>query len=212
MKYIDRLAARYPALAPLKHKTEDAVRLLLTMYRAGGKLLLAGNGGSAADCEHISGELLKGFLLPRPAVGAEREALAAALGSPEQAARLQRGVPAVPLPSLSAVTTAFMNDVDPALVFAQQVYALARPGDVLLVLSTSGNSENILLAARVARAQGIPVIALTGAGGGRVGSLADITLDVPASSTPDVQEYHLPLYHAICAQVEEELFGHPAEA
>lgn len=211
MKYIDRLAARYPALAPLKHKTEDAVRRLLTMYRAGGKLLLAGNGGSAADCEHISGELLKGFLLPRPAVGAEREALAAALGSPEQAARLQRGVPAVPLPSLSAVTTAFMNDVDPALVFAQQVYALARPGDVLLVLSTSGNSENILLAARVARAQGIPVIALTGAGGGRVGALADITLDVPASSTPDVQEYHLPLYHAVCAQVEEELFGHPSE-
>ena len=194
MNHIEKLINRIPALAPLASEIEGAVAAICQMHRAGGKLLLCGNGGSAADCEHISGELLKGFLQKRPPVEDVPEVL-------------QQGVAAIPLPSLSASLSAFANDVEPALVYAQLTYALGRQGDVFMGLSTSGNSRNVVEAAEVAKKQGLLTIALTGATGGKLASISHITIRVPETETYLVQELHLPVYHAICAEVEERLFG-----
>lgn len=205
MKYTDELCERYPALAGVKNEVEAAINTIISAYRLGGKILLCGNGGSAADCEHISGEFLKGFIMKREPVGEELAALSSELK--EDAIKLQRGVPAIPLSSLSASLTAFMNDVDPSLVYAQLVYALGKSGDVLIALSTSGNSKNIVSAVKCAKALGIKTVALTGKCGGVLASLADLTVKVPENETYKVQEYHLPVYHAICADVEDVLFG-----
>jgi len=194
MNHIEKLINRIPALAPLASEIEGAVAAICQMHRAGGKLLLCGNGGSAADCEHISGELLKGFLQKRPPVEDVPKVL-------------QQGVAAIPLPSLSASLSAFANDVEPALVYAQLTYALGRQGDVFMGLSTSGNSRNVVEAAEVAKKQGLLTIALTGATGGKLASICHITIRVPETETYLVQELHLPVYHAICAEVEERLFG-----
>ena len=179
---------------------------ILDCYSACGKILLCGNGGSAADSEHIAGELLKGFLTKRTPNDRELTGLSLALGSEELAGKLQRGIPAIPLPSMSAAISAFSNDVDPELVYAQLVYALGKKGDVLIGLSTSGNSKNVVHAIKIAKSLGIKTIALTGRDGGELKNIADVTIRVPATETYKVQEYHLPIYHAICAEAERILF------
>ena len=204
MNYLDDLTERYPELAPLKEKIGAAIDMIIESYKNGGKVLLCGNGGSAADSEHISGELLKGFMELRRPEGDELAALTEALG--EDAVKLQRGVAAVPLTSLSASLSAFANDVDPELVFAQLTYALGKKGDVLICLSTSGNSKNVVKAAKVAKALGIKTIGMSGESGGAFLSICDITVNAPSRETYKVQEYHLPIYHAICAEVERILF------
>lgn len=201
MKYVNELIERYPALAAVKEPLADAILAVDRMALTGHKLLLCGNGGSAADCEHISGELLKGFLKNRPYQESELPGLDSTVKE-----KLQKSIPAIPLTSLSASLTAFANDVDPALSYAQLVQALGQKGDVLIGLSTSGNAKNVCFAAETARALGLTVIALTGAGGGKLATLADIAIRVPETETFKIQELHLPVYHALCAQCEEDLF------
>ena len=202
----DELIARYPALADCRGTIEEACQTLCRCFEAGGKLLLCGNGGSAADCEHIAGELLKGFRLRRP-LSEELKQAFARCGAPEGLAeRLQGALPALSLCGHSALSTAFLNDVDPYCVFAQQVMGFGRAGDVLLAISTSGNSRNVLSAAVTAKALGLAVIGLTGASGGELKALCDVTITVPETETYKVQEYHLPVYHAICEAVERRFF------
>lgn len=206
---IDHLIERYPVLAPMEEPLKAAVETIVNCYRKGGKLLICGNGGSAADAEHITGELMKGFLLPRHLGEEKRQKLMDAC--PEDAAylieNLQEALPALSLVNQIALGTAFANDQAPDLVFAQQVFGLGREGDVLLAISTSGNSQNVLYAAQVARAFGISVISLTGMGGGKLRALTDILLAVPDKETYRIQELHLPIYHALCIAAEEEFFG-----
>ena len=202
MRHVDLLIERYPALGVCREDIENSVKAILEMYHAGGKLLLCGNGGSCADCEHISGELLKGFLLARKPLPEEIEGLDESIAS-----SLQRGIPAIPLTSLTAVSTAFANDVAPANIFAQLVFALGGKSDVFFGISTSGNSGNVLAAAKTAKVRGLKTIAMTGMKGGKLNDVADICIKVPECETFKVQELHLPVYHAICAEVEEALFG-----
>ncbi len=204
MSSVDYLAAlfeRRPELRECREKISQAESTLLRCFKAGGKLLLCGNGGSAADCEHIAGELLKGFMSKRPLAAAERTSL-----SPEIASRLQGGLPAIPLCGFPALGTAFINDVDPLLVYAQLTWALGRQGDVLLAISTSGNARNVCSAVEVARARGLTAIGLTGRSGGTLKTLVDICINVPADETYRIQEYHLPVYHYLCQAVEAALF------
>ena len=205
MKYVNELTERYTALLPIKTDIEAAVEKIVETYKKGGKVLLCGNGGSASDSDHVAGELLKGFLMKREPCGKELSSLTEALG--DDAVKLQRGIPAIPLPQLSGVLSAFANDVDPLLVYAQLVYALGKPCDVLVAFSTSGNSANVVKAVKCAKALGISVISLTGESGGKLLSVSDICLRAPACETFKIQEYHLPIYHAICAEAEYELFG-----
>jgi D-sedoheptulose 7-phosphate isomerase len=205
MNYIDNLINTHGELSPIKGDIENALSLILDTYESGGKILLFGNGGSCADTEHISGELLKGFMEPRTPKGEELEALSAAL-SPEEAKKLQRGIPAIPLTSLTASLSAFANDVSPELVFAQLVYALGKAGDLAICLSTSGNSKNVVCGAKVAKARGIKTLALTGMSGGALSEICDVTVKAPEAETYKVQEYHLPIYHALCAEAERILF------
>ncbi len=199
---LDELYSRYPQLDGCRDEIAKARDLLLACYRNDGKVLVCGNGGSAADAEHIVGELLKKFKRHR-----DIDAAVAAKLPPELAAKLEGALPAVSLVSMSGILTAFANDVAWETAFAQQVYGLGRAGDVLIALSTSGNSANCVNAALVARAKGLKVIALTGAGGGRLGAVADAAVAVPETETYKVQELHLPVYHALCASIEESLFG-----
>lgn len=211
--YWQELCARYPQWRQAAAAFAGAVRLLADCAAAGGKILLCGNGGSAADAEHIAGELMKSFLLPRPVPESFRERARALF--PQQAgelARLQGGIAAIPLVSGAALPTAFANDVDGQLGFAQQVYALARPGDVVWGISTSGNSHNVNQALRVARLLSCRTLGLTGRDGGEMATLLDVELRAPASSTPQVQELHLPMYHALCACLEDVVFGGQASA
>ena len=192
---------RHPALACCGEAVNAAVDMLLSAYRAGGKVLVCGNGGSAADAEHICGELLKKFKKHRD-IPAD---VAAKLPS-EIAAKLEGSLPAISLVSMSGVLTAVANDVAWETAFAQQVLGLAKPGDVLIALSTSGNSENCVAAAEVMKAVGGKSIAFTGAKESRLSEVCDVTVRVPATETYKVQELHLPIYHALCAAIEEEMF------
>ncbi len=205
-RFVNETTKRYPVLAPLRADMERAVQLILDCYNNGCKILLCGNGGSCADSEHIAGEFLKGFMLKRTPSGEELDALSKELGE-ENASMLQRGIAAIPLVSISGALSAFANDVEPSLVFAQLVYALGKKGDTLICLSTSGNSDNVVKAAQCARARGIKTIALTGIGGGRLADICDVTISAPERETYKVQELHLPIYHALCADVEDALFG-----
>ena len=202
---IDTLVRRYPELSDKASAIIEAVDAVIAAHKSGGKVLLVGNGGSASDCEHIAGELLKGFLLKRTPTGDELSALTDQLG--EDAGLLQRGISAIPLPSITGAVSAFNNDVDSSLTYAQMVYAIGRRGDVIFLLSTSGNSKNVVKAAKCARALGIKTISLTGKGGGALKALSDILIDSPETETFKVQEHHLPIYHAICAEAEARLFG-----
>jgi len=199
MNYVLNTLERYPCLQGCKKDIEAVVDAICDMYKNGKKLLLCGNGGSAADCEHISGEFLKGFIKKRPYTEDESE-------SYDILKKLQKGIPAIPLTSLTASLSAFANDVDPKLCYAQLVGALGKKDDVFLGISTSGNSANVVLAAKAAKALGLKAVALTGENGGLLDQICDISIKVPETETYKVQELHLPVYHAICAQVEENLF------
>lgn len=214
MPFIVSMIARHPSLAETRDVVEQSHALLLDCIRSGGKILTCGNGGSAADAEHIVGELMKGFTLTRP-LSADQVADLARLfpdEAEEMARNLQQAIPAVSLVAGVALPTAFNNDVNPDYVFAQQVFGLGRPGDVLIAISTSGNSRNVVHAAKVARARGLRVLALTGAGGGRLAGLADLCIRVPATDVAAIQELHLPVYHTLCAMLETALFGEVGQA
>jgi phosphoheptose isomerase len=200
-KTLDELFSRRPELLPCAADIAAALETLLATYRAGGKVLVCGNGGSAADAEHICGELLKKFKKHR----AVPDGIAAKL-RPELAAKLEGSLPAISLVSMSGILTAFANDVSWDTAFAQQVLGLAKPGDVLVALSTSGNSANCVAAAEVMKAVGGKAIAFTGAGESRLSQVCDVAIRVPETETYKVQELHLPVYHALCAAIEEELF------
>lgn len=202
MKYVENLIDRYPHLSECKGALEKAIDAVVTMHKAGGTLLVCGNGGSAADSEHISGELLKGFLSLRPLSDKEKGGL-----PPEIADRLQGGIKAIPLSSLTSVFTAFANDVSPELAFAQLVWAFGEANGVFLGISTSGNAKNVCAAAETAKAKGMTTIAMTGQSGGRLAQLCDIAIKTPEAETYKIQELHLPLYHALCAEAEAQIFG-----
>ena len=208
-KYSDHLISRYPALAGVQADVEAAYEIIEASYARGGKLLIAGNGGSSADAEHIVGELMKGFLLPRPLDDAMCEKLKAV--EPELGARLsdqlQGALPAIALHSQYALSTAYGNDCDPRLCFAQQVNGYGREGDVFLGISTSGNSENVLYAAVTARAKGMRVVGITGERESKLSGIADVCIRVPGTEAYRIQEYHLPIYHCICMMLEERFFG-----
>ena len=207
-KALGVLFDRYPALEICRADIFAAVEEICACYHAGGKLLLCGNGGSAADAEHIVGELMKGFLKKRPLPQTMREKMKTVF--PQDAdyfyENLQGALPAVSLVNSVALGTAFANDQAADLVFAQQVLGLGREGDVLLAISTSGNSKNVLYAAKVARVQGLKTIALTGRSGGKLKTVADVTIAAPSDETYCIQEYHLPVYHALCIAAEKEFF------
>ena len=209
VRILDNLLARYPDLQACRQDIQSAFELMEACYASGGQMLVCGNGGSAADAEHVVGELMKGFLLKRHIPTAVRERLVRMypkegdmLGD-----RLQQALPAISLVSQTALATAYANDIAGDMTFAQQVYGYGRKGDVLFALSTSGNSANVVNAAKVARAMGLPVIGMTGVNGGRLEVLVDVLIRVPASEGYRAQEYHLPIYHALCAMLESRFFG-----
>ncbi|QHW33523.1 SIS domain-containing protein [Paenibacillus rhizovicinus] len=203
------MVKRYPELTACIQDAEQAYELLVDSYKGGGKLLACGNGGSASDSEHIVGEMMKGFMSKRPVPASFRDTLTRLFPDDGEllADRLQGALPAISLVSHSALMTAFANDVSAETVFAQQVYGYGRAGDVLIGLSTSGNSLNVVRAMQVASALGVRTIGLTGRDGGLLKELCDVTIRVPHERTPDIQERHLPIYHALCMMVKEAFFG-----
>ena len=204
---LELLLQRFPRLAPLANALADAVASVRACHERGGLVMVCGNGGSAADSGHIVGELMKGFKLRREVSGARRDALLRVDPEGLLAGRLQEGVRAVSLMDATALVSAVGNDLSWEVVYAQQVFALGKPGDVLIGLSTSGNAANVIRAMQTARALGVKTIGFTGLGGGAMREWCDTLLAVPETETYLVQESHLPLYHALCAMVEEELFS-----
>lgn len=201
-RHLQDLVERYPTLAPLAGDLGTAFACLRDTFAGGGKLLLCGNGGSAADCEHWAGEMLKGFQRPRVLPDDERALLPAELASV-----LEPGLPVIPLPALMSVTTAFANDVDARFALAQCAFALGRPGDALVGISTSGDAGNVVLAARAARARGMATVGLTGRHGGRLAAEVDLCLRAPADGCAEVQELHLPIYHCLSRMLEDAFFA-----
>jgi len=201
-QHLESFLGRYPALVYLAGEIEKTVAMLCEAQAAGGTILVCGNGGSAADAEHMAGELLKGFVLKRPI----DDKLSDLIGDKHLAQNLQSGIRCIPLTSFPAFASAFANDCAPEVNFAQLVNTLGKSGDVLVAFSTSGNSQNVLYAATVARALGVRVVGLTGKNGGKLRGLCDVLLNAPSDVVYEVQEYHLPLYHVICLMVESELF------
>lgn len=210
---LQQLVAKYPDLQSCIEEVRRAAELLRDCYRAGGKALFCGNGGSASDCEHLVGELMKGYLLARPVPADVRRRLEVAF--PEQgdylASHLQGALPAISLVSQSSLITAIANDTAPDMIFAQQVHGYGREGDVVVGISTSGNSGNVLQALRVGRAMGLRTLGFTGSSGGAMKSLCDVVVCVPWQATADIQERHLAIYHALCAIVEEAFFANTPE-
>ena len=206
---LELLLERYPALTPCKESILQAFHVLWQSYEKGGKLLVAGNGGSAADAEHIVGELMKSFVLPRKLSSAFSQRLLEVdeeLGQTLQM-HLQGALPAIALDGHLSLSTAYMNDCEPLLCFAQQVNGFGVAGDVFLGISTSGNSKNILYAAVTARAKGMSVIGLTGEKESALSRFADVCIRVPRTMTYQIQELHLPVYHCLCLMLEEAFFG-----
>ena len=196
-------------LADCDAQVAQAILALITCYERKKKLLVCGNGGSAADAEHIVGEMMKGFCLPRRLSDTDKAKLVPVAGHDADllGTKLQYGLAALSLVSHSALITATANDQDGQLIFAQQVWGLGQAGDILLAISTSGNSQNVLLAAKTAQAKNMLVIGLTGANGGKLAGLCDITISVPSDNVAQIQEMHLPIYHHICASVEAHFFS-----
>lgn len=218
MTYLETLAERYPILEKTIPQIRQAYEMLEKCYAGGGKLLVAGNGGSCADSEHIVGELMKGFV-KRRAVSEEEEArlkraglsLAEAAGLKENlgqelAGCLQGGLKAIALTGHNGLSTAFLNDVNGEMIYAQQLWGYGEAGDVFLGISTSGNSKNILYAMTAAKAKGLRTIGLTGRDGGMLAKAADVAIIVPEEETYKIQELHLPVYHALCLMLEERFF------
>lgn len=208
-KHVDLLVGRYPSLEACKEDIEKAFLVLEECYATDHKLLIAGNGGSAADSEHIAGELMKRFKTPRPVPVdfADRLKEIDPVRGENLSKNLERGLMAIPLVAHEALSTAYINDVDGLGVFAQQLYGFGRPGDVFLGISTSGNSKNVMSATVVARALGLKVIGLTGAKGGELADVADVAIKVPETETYMIQELHLPVYHCLCLMLEDRFFG-----
>lgn len=208
-KHIELLVERYPVLMVCKKDIIAAYELLEECYENDHKLLIAGNGGSAADSEHIAGELMKRFkiLRPVPIEFAEKLKEIDSVRGENLARNLERGLMAIPLVAHEALSTAYINDVDGLGVFAQQLYGFGRPGDVFLGISTSGNSKNVMSATVVARALGLKVIGLTGSKGGELAAVADVSIMVPEAETYLIQELHLPVYHCLCLMLEDRFFG-----
>jgi D-sedoheptulose 7-phosphate isomerase len=205
---LQTLVEKYPQLAENKIRVEQAFELLKESFAQGKKLLVCGNGGSACDAEHIVGELLKSFKRHRNIDGSVQEKLLAfGENGVYLSQKLEGALPAISLNSQTGIMTAFANDKAWDATFAQQVYGLGEDGDVLICLSTSGNSQNCVLASLVAKAKGIKTIALTGEGGGKLQQICDCIIAVPERETYKVQELHLPIYHCLCAMLEEEFFG-----
>lgn len=205
MDYIKELIERYPALAVCEKDIRAAASAIIDSYKAGGKLIVAGNGGSAADSDHITGELLKSFVKKRKPEQKFLDALSAI--DPDTGSylsdKLQGSLPAIALTNNSALMTASLNDVDGNVLFAQQVMGFGKKGDVFLGISTSGNSKDVIYALAVAKALGVKTVALTGKTGGKCKAVADISIVVPENETFKIQELHLPVYHALCLTIEE---------
>lgn len=211
LKYADELIARYPVLAACRGQIEKTYAVLEKCFATGGKVLIAGNGGSCADGEHIVGELMKSFRLPRkcsPAFAVRLKEIGGARGE-ELAEKLQGGLPAIALTGHPGLSTAYINDIPGGGLFtyAQQAYVYGNAGDVFWGISTSGNSKNVMNAAVVARAKGLKVIGLTGAEGGELGAFCDAAIRVPETETFRIQELHLPVYHCLCLMLEERFFA-----
>ena len=201
MRHLQHLLQRYPLLQSLRPELERAYHLLLHCFRSGHGILLCGNGGSAADADHWAGELMKGFENLRPLSQERCQGL-----DPQLATQLQSGLPAIPLTGFPALRSAVANDMGPHLEYAQLVEALGQKNWVMVCISTSGNASNVCKAAQVARARGMKILSLTGAGGGALGPLSDCSLQVPCARTCEAQELHLPIYHCLCLMLEESLF------
>ena len=208
-KHIDLLIERYPVLEICKEDIISGYELLEECYTKGGKLLIAGNGGSAADAEHIAGELMKRFKTPRPIPNELKERLIKIdpVRGENLSKNLERPLMAIPLVAHEALTTAYINDVDGLGVFAQQLYGFGKKNDVFLGISTSGNSQNVMSATVVARALGIKVLGLTGELGGELNMVSNVCVKVPETETYRIQELHLPVYHCWCLMLEDNFFG-----
>ena len=208
MSHLDQLVQRYPQLTSVKNEIIDAYETIKKSYELGGKLLIAGNGGSASDAEHIAGELMKTFakkrILPESFISdiSKVDSEIAAYLTP----RLQPGLPAIALSGHASLNTACINDIDGNITFAQQVYGYGKKEDVLLAISTSGNSKNVLYASAVAKAKNLKIIALTGNTGGQLKRLSDICICVPETEVYKIQELHLPVYHILCMMLEDYFF------
>lgn len=202
IKVLGKALIDNPDLISCKDDIEQAFQIMMDCYANGGMVLVCGNGGSAADSEHIVGELMKGFLKKRPLSQEDRDTL----GDDKLYKNLQGTLPAISLVSQTSIATAFMNDVEPDMVFAQQVYGYRNKESVLIGISTSGNASNVENAVRVANAFGMKTIGLTGKSGGKLSDICTVTIKAPAVETYRVQEYHLPIYHALCAMVEADNF------
>lgn len=205
---INKLLERYPRLKDTMPNIELAIKAIIETYKNNGKVLLAGNGGSASDCEHMAGELMKSFVRKRKIDKTLTNKLIEI--DPQNgeyiANTLERPLKAVALTSHPSLTTAYSNDRDPYLVFAQQLLGFGNSGDVFIGFSTSGNSKNILYTTTLAKAMGITIIAMTGENGGKLALESDIVIKAPSNETYRIQEYHLPIYHAICMEVEKYFF------
>jgi len=208
LAHYHRMLERYPQLENCRKQVMETYSMLYHCYRNGNKVMLVGNGGSCADCEHIAGELMKGFYLKRPLEGAKKENIHMLTDAllPETAESLQQGLPAIVLTDHTALSTAVQNDIHPLLAPTQQAVTLGQPGDVLIGISTSGNARNVALAISAAKALGMGTVGLTGADGGKLKELCDCTITVPGAVTADVQELHLPVYHTLCAMLEAKFF------
>lgn len=205
---MNELIKRYPALVNIQGDILNAVNTLEKVYKNGGKLLLCGNGGSASDCEHIVGELMKTFIKKRPLSADEKSVFSENFSSDGKyiANNLQKSLPAISLVSQSSIYTAFINDVEPDLIYAQLTYGYGVKGDALIGITTSGNSKNIINAVIAAKAKGMITIGLTGKNRCKLDDYCDIVIHAPETETFKVQEYHLPIYHYICAELERRMF------
>jgi D-sedoheptulose 7-phosphate isomerase len=206
------LIERYPALEICRADLILAVKKICECFKRGNKILICGNGGSASDSLHIVGELMKGFILPRKIEEFNKNFVENAEKIfPDDInyfkKNLQCALPAISLVSETALNTAVANDTAADLIFAQQVLGLGKRGDILLAISTSGNSQNVLYAAKVAKVLELEVISLTGSNGGKIKNISDVTICAPANSAFTIQEFHLPIYHAVCIAAENEFFG-----
>ncbi len=208
-RFVDDLIVRYPVMAGIRPQMETAIGQLIACFERGNTLFCCGNGGSGSDADHIAGEFLKGFILRRELAEEEQSKYEKHFGADGRAlaGQLQRGLRCISLLSHPGFITAFCNDVNPDLIYAQQLYALARPGDMILGISASGNAVNVGQAFRVAKMGGIGSILLTGAKNGKCVALADLTVPVPEMETFKIQELHLPFYHTLCMAVEDHCFG-----
>ena len=206
---MENLIKRYPVLEECREDIKKAAELMLETYKKGGKILLAGNGGSCADCDHIVGELMKGFLSMRRIDKNMEDRIGEIFPEDKEHFKntLQGSLPAISLPSQSALLSAFANDVDADMVYAQLVYGYGKAEDLLIAMSTSGNSKNVVNAAKIAKVKNVKVLSFTGKKDSKLSAISDVTIKVPETETFKIQELHLPVYHYLCAEIENILFG-----